>query len=70
MKLGFIDPADFQRCLIDAKLKLTPHEAATIALAADLCHNNQIDYEEFMKHIKSFIKIVKQQNCLLRCIGS
>lgn len=68
MKAGFIDPSDFQKCLIDAKLKITTHEAATIALAADLLHNNQIDYEEFMKHIKQFIKIVKQLNCLLRFV--
>ena len=48
-------------CLKEAGLKMSEEGLSALAMAADANGNNKVEYEEFMTHFKSMIKILKTQ---------
>ena len=63
-KNGYLEIQEYSNCIKEVGIKLTQSEIQTLALSADLNHDNQIDYEEFMKHFQQFIHMVRFQNLL------
>ena len=56
-------------CLNDQNLNLTKQEVISLSLIADTNGDGQIDYEEFMKHFKDVLHLVRFQSKLNQSSG-
>jgi hypothetical protein len=60
---GFLEWHEYQHCLVNfMDLQLPTEEALTVNLLADLNGNGRIDYQEFMKHFKEIVYLIKFNN--------
>lgn len=57
---GFLELDEYTDCLTEFKeLNLTREEVVTLSLQADINGDGRIDYEEFMKHFKELVYLLK-----------
>lgn len=57
---GFLELDEYTDCLGEFKeLNLTQEEVITLSLQADINGDGRIDYEEFMKHFKELVYLLK-----------
>jgi calmodulin len=61
---GYLELDEYMECLTTQELNLTKQEMIALALDADVDGNGKIDYEEFMKHFKSVLEMVRFQGLL------
>jgi len=58
---GFLELDEYMLCLKDQDLDLSSQEIVSLSLVADTDGNGQIDYEEFMKHFREVLDMVRFQ---------
>ena len=61
---GFLELDEYMECLNDQNLNLSKQEVISLSLIADTNGDGQIDYEEFMKHFKEILHLVRFQTKL------
>jgi Ca2+-binding EF-hand superfamily protein len=58
---GYLELDEYIECLRDQKLNLTNTEVITMSLSADTNGDGKIDYEEFMKHFRDILDLLRFQ---------
>ena len=56
---GTLDFAEYTQCLTECPdVDLTKSEIITVAMAADLNGDGEVDFEEFMKHFPTVLNLI------------
>ena len=66
---GYLELDEYMECLKDQNLELSKQEVTALSLIADTNGDGQIDYEEFMKHFKDVLHLVRFQSKLNQSSG-
>lgn len=62
---GFLETEEFVKCMESFKaLDLSKEEILNLVLTSDCDGNGRIDYQEFMKHVHDFVKLIKFHGAL------
>ena len=57
---GTLDFSEYTQCLTECPdIDLTKHEIVTVAMAADLNGDGEVDFEEFMKHFPNVLNMIQ-----------
>ena len=60
---GTLDFSEYTQCLTECPdIELTKREIITIAMAADLNGDGEVDFEEFMKHFPTILNMIQFNN--------
>jgi len=67
---GVLEINEYIDCMRDQEEEFTENEIITLALMADTNGDNQIDYEEFMKHFTEMLNRIRFMRVILDSIQS
>jgi hypothetical protein len=57
---GTLDFGEYTQCLTECPdIELTKEEIITVAMAADLNNDGEVDFEEFMKHFPTVLNMIQ-----------
>ena len=57
---GTLDFTEYTQCLTECPdINLTKQEVVTVAMAADLSGDGEVDFEEFMKHFPTVLDMIQ-----------
>jgi Ca2+-binding EF-hand superfamily protein len=62
---GTLDFAEYTQCLTECPdIDLSKQEIITVAMAADLNGDGEVDFEEFMKHFPNVLNLIEYNKVL------
>ena len=62
---GTLDFAEYTQCLTECPdIDLPKQEIITVAMAADLNGDGEVDFEEFMKHFPNVLNLIEYNKVL------
>jgi len=67
---GSLDIPEYLQCIQETGMNLTQEEILTLCLAADMNGDGVIDYEEFMKHFRDVVEMIKIQRIMMTAMNS